>query len=411
MASGADPADPVGSRPLYPDGFNPAGGRLTTGPVRAPTSAFGPGGGRFPGMGGVAGYGGGVPYGPPETAGSFAAVPTEGALGAVFARRQTGPRALPQDLPPQPELFAMVRTWHGGKPVAPEKYGDPPIVLPWLTMEVYDLHSGIVVHRVDYLPPDQDDDALVHEVWERIIRTVRAYDDASAHHFGVRCHFNDQAGHMAEDTWMSGSVIVPKKNGDFGAHTGLQARAALGYGRNHPAPHHAMQEIDMAAMYMHGIDRMFQMYDRAEQRNVDELQRYRDRETQVMELHRDLMKDTVAEKRAEKEFEIKMRALEAGLEKLAPMLSYGGMKLIEIANAKLNQKTARSPREEQSFETMRLVLQSLKASGKASSPAALFATLKEMGLGPDVQEQIMKLLFEVEVDERRRIADACHTRR
>lgn len=398
-----------GGTPLYPGGFNPEGGLL-----RGPTA---PGPGYGVARPGFAGSGAGrnpftgspfpgSPFGTPESAGSFAQVPTAGPIASVLSARHGGPRALPQDVPPQPALFDIVRVWHGGKLFPGDKTGDPPHNLPWLTIEVYDVQNGIVIHRIDYLPPSQDDDALTHEIWGRILSTARAYDDAQPHYFAVRCHFTDQNGRMSDDTWMSSSVLIPRQNGDFGAHTGMQARAAIGFGRNHSAPHHAMQEIDMAAMFMHGIDRLMQRFENDLERKDVELARYQAREVTVMELHGELMKDVRREKREEAEFDMKMTMLKNGLERLAPMMSYGGMKIIEYANAKLNAKTPKSAREERSFETLRTILTGLKASGQASTPEKLFATLKMIGIGPDVQNDLMGLLFEIEVDERRRIAEA-----
>lgn len=333
--------------------------------------------------------------------------PAAGATGAGFA--VVGGRAY--DPKPPPELVGMVRAWAKGK--AWRRSGQASVTLPWVSIDLVHVETDRVIHPYDDVGGygGQPDD-LSHDLWERAkgyVRMLRRTDPVA---FIAKCRFADAEG---RETFEECPMVatLPPEDQQWGQHASphYQGRGhGLGYGAagagryGTPAGHITEQEISVMAMGMNLLRDLADNYKEDKREDRATIRAYQAREVDTIKIFQGLMQDKAKQEREQLWEQGKIAALKmiAGrLSKIAPIV---GVQLSQIAGRYMGGGARKqTPREELAFETLRGILRRAKSQG-ADTPDKLFKMLEMMGIGEndELREDIVKLLIEITIDDKRR---------
>ena len=353
--------------------------------------------------GGSSPYRSGGGYQPRADSGASGTGTPAGTSGAGFAI--VGGRAY--DPKPPPELVGMIRVWAKGK--SWRRSGQGSVTLPWVSLDLVHVETDRVIHPYDdvggYLQPDD----LSHDLWERAKNYVRMLRDNRPHSFVARCRFADAEG---RETFEECPMVVtlPPEDQQWGQHASAHyqargyggSRGALGGGS--PAPHITGQEIDVMAMGLNLMRDLADSYkeDKREDRRM--IQAYQNRELETIRLFQGLMEDKAKQEREQLWETGKIAALKIIAGRVAKIAPIVGVQLSQIAsNFMGGGGRKKTGREELAFETLRGILRRAKSQG-ADTPEKLFKMLEMMGIGEndELREDIVKLLIEITIDDKRR---------
>jgi hypothetical protein len=297
----------------------------------------------------------------------------------------------------------MVRAWAKGK--SWRRTAQDVVLLPWVSLDLIHLETDRCIHPVDDVARYEPDD-LSHDVWERAKGYVRALRDTRPHSFVARCRFADAEG---RETFEECPMVVslPSEGQQWGQHASPHYQGRGGYGgarSGSPASHITDQEISVMAMGLNLMRDLKDAYQEDKREDRRTIQAYQAREVETIKIFQGLMQDQAKQEREQLWEQGKIAALKIIAGRVAKIAPIVGVQLSQIAAQYMSGGgRKKTPREELAFETLRGILRRAKAQG-ADSPEKLFDMLKMMGIGEndDLREDIVKLLIEITIDDKRK---------